>query len=152
MTPVYREVHDDEIVLSHDTVDGRRRMVEVVVERREGPSQPFAALRSGRVLDEVLSDETKCRAVAPLEGLLKGQHGLRRRHCVITHETGSRVRVERLAGRPAGEKPPASTSRPSHGLRTCALCRSPASAAPRSWTSSTGPTLFPGTASSCTRS
>jgi hypothetical protein len=65
-------------------------------------AQAVASLRSGRVLDQILGDEFECRAVSTFEGLLEGQHGLRRRHRFITHETGSCVRVELVAGRPAG--------------------------------------------------
>jgi hypothetical protein len=38
MAPVHREVHDDEVILSDDAMDRRRRVVEVVVERCEGLS------------------------------------------------------------------------------------------------------------------
>ena len=59
MAPVHRQVHDDEVVLGHDAMDGCRRAVEVGVERREGLPEAFAALRTGRVLDEVLGDEAE---------------------------------------------------------------------------------------------
>src|SRR4051812_6758159 len=93
MAPVHREVHDDEIVLSHDAVDGRRWLAQIAVERRERLAQAFAALRSGRMLDKVLGDQVEGGAIPTSEGLLEGHHRLRRRHRVITPETGSWVRV-----------------------------------------------------------
>ena len=73
-------MHDDQVVLSHDAMNRRRRVVEVVVDRREGLPQPLAALRPCRVLYEVLGDQTECGAVSTLEGLVKGPHRFRGRH------------------------------------------------------------------------
>ena len=86
MASVHREVHDDEIVLSNDTMDGRRRMVQIAVESRERLPQAFTTLRPCGVLDEVLGDQPECGTVSMLEGLVERQHGLRRRHRVSTHE------------------------------------------------------------------
>ena len=83
---MHRELHDDEIVLSDQAMDRCRRTVEVVVERREGLLKARAALRTRRVLDEVLGDVTPGRAITKLQRLLKGQDCLCGRHRVITHE------------------------------------------------------------------
>ena len=83
-----REVHDDEIVLSDDAMDRRRGVVEVVVERGEGLSQPVAALRPCGVLDEILGDQTERGAVSELGGPVKGQHRLCRRHRVTPRIRG----------------------------------------------------------------
>jgi hypothetical protein len=102
MAPVHREVHDDAIVLSHDAMDGRRRVIQVLVEDRERLPQAFPALRTRGVLHKILRDQIECGAVPPFEGLLKGQHGLRGRHHVITHEgrptEGPSVPSHRLTG------------------------------------------------------
>src|SRR3954447_16323725 len=61
-------------------MDRCRRVVEVVLKRRECLSKTFAALRPRRVLDEVLGEVTEGRVVAKLHRLVKGQESLRRRH------------------------------------------------------------------------
>ena len=60
VAPVQREVHDDEITLSHDAMDACRRLVQITVERRERRPQALATLRPCRVLDEVLRDQIEC--------------------------------------------------------------------------------------------
>ena len=110
MAPVHREVHDDEIVLSHDSLNRRRRVVEVVIDRRQGLPQAFAPLRPGRVLDEVLRDETECGTVSTFHGLLEGQHGLYGRHRVITHVAGpGRAESTAAPGRDGGQAPSAAS-------------------------------------------
>jgi hypothetical protein len=60
VAPVHREVHDDEITLSHHAMNARRRVVQIAVECRERLPQAVAALRSCGVLDEVLCDQIEC--------------------------------------------------------------------------------------------
>jgi hypothetical protein len=60
VSTVHREVHDDEITLSHHAMNACRRTVQIAVECRERLPQSVAALRPRRVLDEVLRDQIEC--------------------------------------------------------------------------------------------
>src|SRR4051812_35456635 len=91
MAPVHRELDDDEVALSDDAMDRRGPAAQVVLERREGLSQSIAALRAGRVLDEVLGDVIEGRLVAPLHRVLEGHDRLCGRHPGITQLSAGRV-------------------------------------------------------------
>jgi hypothetical protein len=65
-------LHDDEIILSHQSMDRGRRVVEVMLESLEGLSKPLAALRPCRVLNQVLGDVTESRVVSKVQRLVKG--------------------------------------------------------------------------------
>jgi hypothetical protein len=64
-------------------MDCCRRAVEVAVKRREGLAEAVAALRSRRMLDEVLGDVVERCVVMPVQRLVKGGNGLSRGHRVI---------------------------------------------------------------------
>jgi hypothetical protein len=84
-------VHDDEIVLGHDAIDGCRRVAQIAVESGQRLSQAFPALRPCRVLNEVPGDQVERGAVATVEGPVEGRHGFRGRHGAITQVSGPRV-------------------------------------------------------------
>src|SRR4051812_19653222 len=83
---MHRQLHDDQVVLSHHSMDNRGRTFEIVLQRRDGLPHAFASLRACRVLDEILGEEVESRSVTTSRCFVEGQDGFGGRHVAITHE------------------------------------------------------------------